>query len=200
MVFVLAALIGLLLGLLGGGGSILTVPVFVYVAGIDAKLAIAASLPVVGLTSLVGAAGHWRAGNVNLRVAAMFGVIAMAAAYIGARLSVLVTGAVQMALLAVVMIGAAASMLRSRPAPRCGDTASGDVGVASLPLRVLVPAAAGVGVLTGLVGVGGGFLVVPALVVLAGLPMKQSVGTSLVVITMNSAAGFIGHHGGAAIP
>ena len=85
----LAALIGLSLGLLGGGGSILTVPVFVYVLGIAAKPAIAMSLPVVGVTSLVGAALHWRLGNVRVRTAIPFGLLAMAGAFAGAKLSVL---------------------------------------------------------------------------------------------------------------
>jgi len=75
--YALAALVGLSLGLLGGGGSILTVPIFVYVLGYDAKLAIAMSLPVIGVTSLVGAASHWRAGNVNVRTAVTFGLVAM---------------------------------------------------------------------------------------------------------------------------
>src|SRR3954469_7266243 len=93
--YALAALIGLSLGLMGGGGSILTVPIFVYVLAYDPKLAIAMSLPVVGVTSFAGALGHWRAGNVRLEIAAMFGVVAMAGAYAGARLAVFLTGAVQ---------------------------------------------------------------------------------------------------------
>src|SRR3954470_23656267 len=99
--YALAALIGLSLGLMGGGGSILTVPIFVYVLRYDPKLAIAMSLPVVGVTSLVGSVGHWRAGNVNLRTAALFGVVTMIAAYVGARLAVFLTGAIQLSLLAV---------------------------------------------------------------------------------------------------
>jgi len=104
--YVLAALIGLSLGLMGGGGSILTVPIFVYVLGFDPKLAIAMSLPVVGATSLIGAASHWKAGNVQLKTAALFGVIAMAGAYAGARLSIFLSGSLQLALLAAVAIDA----------------------------------------------------------------------------------------------
>ena len=92
----LAALIGLSLGLLGGGGSILTVPIFVYVLGFDAKPAIAMTLLVVGTTSLVGAVGHWRAGHVNLRMALVFGLVAMAGAYAGARLATYLSGGVQL--------------------------------------------------------------------------------------------------------
>src|SRR5688572_25398970 len=113
LAFALAAVMGLLLGLLGGGGSILTVPIFVYVLGIGAKPAIAMSLPVVGATSLVGAAGHWREGTVAPRVALLFGVCAMAGAYAGARLSAYVPGAVQLLLLGAITLAAAASMLRT---------------------------------------------------------------------------------------
>ena len=187
----LAALIGLTLGLLGGGGSILTVPVFVYVLGIAPKPAIAMSLAVVGATSLVGAAAHWRAGNVNLRVAAVFGVVAMVGTFAGARLATLIDGHTQLALFAVVMLLAAAFMLRgtSAAAPTAG------VGASRRAALLVVPAAIAVGVLTGLVGIGGGFLIVPALVVLVRVPMKHAVGTSLVVIALNAASGFAGYLG-----
>ena len=188
----LATLIGLSLGLLGGGGSILTVPVLVYVLGYAAKPAIAMSLPVVGVTSLVSAALHWRLGNVRVRTALAFGVLAMVGAFAGARLAAFVSGAVQLALLAVVMLAAAVSMLRGRR----GDDARSDGGAHAPPrLALLAPIALGVGVLTGLVGIGGGFLVVPALVLLAHVPMRQAVGTSLLVIAMNSASGFAGYLG-----
>ena len=184
-----AALIGLSLGLLGGGGSILTVPVFVYVLGIAAKPAIAMSLPVVGVTSLISAALHWRLGNVRVRTAIPFGLLAMAGAFAGAKLSVVMSGTAQLALLAVVMLGAAVSMLRGGTRAIEGESTS------SPRLGLIAPVALGVGVLTGLVGIGGGFLVVPALVLLAGVPMKEAVGTSLLVIAMNSASGFVGYLG-----
>ena len=187
---VCAALIGLTLGLLGGGGSILTVPVLVYVLGFAAKPAIAMSLPVVGVTSLVGAALHWRLGNVRVGTALTFGLVAMVGAFAGARLAVFVSGTAQLALLAVVMLAAAGSMLRGRR----GD-ASGAVPVEPPRLALLLPVALGVGALTGLVGIGGGFLVVPALVLLARVPMRQAIGTSLLVIAMNSASGFAGYLG-----
>src|SRR5687767_11949082 len=108
----LAALVGVSLGILGGGGSILTVPIFVYVLGFEAKRAIAMSLPVVGATSLVGAFTHWRAGNVDLRSAFTFGVVAMAGAFAGARVAAFIPGRVQLVLLAVVMLAAATMMWR----------------------------------------------------------------------------------------
>jgi uncharacterized membrane protein YfcA len=192
--YLLAALVGLSLGLLGGGGSILTVPILVYVLGFGAKTAIAMSLPIVGTTSLAGALGHWYAGNVRLPTALRFGLVAMAGAFAGARLAAFLSGAVQLTILAVVMLAAAVSMLR-------GGIASGaapiETGRAPAPL---LATAAGVGVLTGLVGIGGGFLIVPAMVLLARVPMKQAVGTSLVVIAMNSAAGFAGYLGRVAVP
>ena len=197
--FALAALIGLSLGTMGGGGSILTVPIFVYVLGFDPKLAIAMSLPVVGTTSLVGAIGHWKAGNVKPKTAALFGVIAMVGAYVGARLAVFLTGALQLALLAIVMLAAAVSMLRSalRDSPRGDATAPPE---RPLSAGLLLPVAIAVGLLTGLVGIGGGFLVVPALVILARVPMKQAVGTSLLVIAMNSLSGFAGYLGRVPVP
>lgn len=185
----LAAVIGLTLGLLGGGGSILTVPVLVYVLGFGAKPAIAMSLPVVGITSLVGAALHWRLGNVRVGTALTFGVMAMVGAFAGAKLATFMSGTAQLALLAVVMLAAAASMLRG------GVRGTAAPEVARPRLTLLVAVALGVGVLTGLVGIGGGFLVVPALVLLARVPMTQAVGTSLLVIAMNAASGFAGYLG-----
>ena len=190
LAFALAALIGLSLGLLGGGGSILTVPVLVYVLGVAAKPAIAMSLPVVGITSLVGAAVHWRLGNVRVPTALTFGLVAMVGAFAGAKLAVFLSGAVQLALLAVVMLAAAGSMLRGMRGTRAEAETT-----APPRLALLVPIALAVGVLTGLVGIGGGFLVVPALVLLARVPMRQAVGTSLLVIALNSASGFAGYLG-----
>lgn len=187
----LAALIGLSLGLLGGGGSILTVPIFVYVVGFGAKEAIAMSLAVVGATSLLGAVGHWRGGNLNLRVALVFGAITMAGSYVGSRLSALFSGAAQLALFAVVMLVAAFFMFRGRGSVDAAERAAGD----RLPIGLIATPGVAVGVLTGLVGVGGGFLIVPALVLLGRVPMKEAVGTSLLVIAMNSAAGFAGYLG-----
>ena len=184
----LAFLIGIALGLLGGGGSILTVPVFTYVLGYPPKVAIAMTLPVVGVASIVGAASHWRAGRVRIGVALQLGVVAMLTAFGAARLSVFVPGRVQLVILGVVIVVAAASMLKP-PRLETGEA------VAPRPRWVVILAGALVGVLTGMTGVGGGFIIVPALVLLARLPMKDAIGTSLVVIVMNTAAGFLGYVG-----
>lgn len=182
----LAVFVGISLGLLGGGGSILTVPLLVYVAGMDAKEAIATSLFVVGVTSAVGAITHARAGRVRPKVAALFGVAAMAGAYGGGRLAHLVPGNILLIAFAVIMIAAAVAMLRGRR--DIGDESAGPLPVVKIVLQGAV-----VGMISGLVGAGGGFLLVPALALLGGLPMPAAVGTSLVVISMQSFAGLAGH-------
>jgi uncharacterized membrane protein YfcA len=192
----LGLLIGLALGVLGGGGSILTVPVFVYVLGYEAKPAIAMSLAVVGVTALVGAVGHWRIGNVHVRVALIFGGVAMVGTYLGARLSVYFSGAAQLVLFAVVMIAAAYFMLRgSVPGVRAAHREVHLERGERVPIVLVGLEGIAVGVLTGLVGVGGGFLIVPALVLLVRIPMKQAVGTSLAVIALKSVTGFVGYLG-----
>ena len=196
--YALAAFVGLSLGMMGGGGSILTVPIFVYVLHYDPKLAIAMSLPVIGITSLVGAIGHWKAGNVNVKTALAFGVIAMCGAFAGARVARLLSGSVQLTLLATVMLAAAITMYRSSLSGAAKSTP--DASPRAMPVALLIPVALTVGVLTGVVGIGGGFLVVPALVLLARVPMKQAVGTSLLVIAMNSASGFVGYLGHVDVP
>ena len=156
--------IGLMLGLLGGGGSILTVPIFVYVLGFGAKESIAMSLAVVGATSLVGAAGHWRLGHVRIQVALVFGVIAMLGTYIGTRLATRLTGAEQLAIFALAIVVAAGVML-SRRRTDVAHMPTGSPGPSSSSFALIAAQALIVGLLTGLVGIGGGFLIVPALVV-----------------------------------
>jgi uncharacterized protein len=197
----LAALVGISLGMTGGGGSILTVPIFVYVLGYDPKTAIAMSLPVIGITSLVGARAQWRAGQVDVKTAILFGVVAIVGAFLGARAAVFVDGAVQLILLAVVMLAAAVMMFRSgRAASQHGPSGRAEPSAQSPALTRLIPIALAVGLLTGLVGIGGGFLVVPALVLLTNAPMKQAIGTSLLVIAMNAASGFAGYVGQVSLP
>ncbi len=191
---VLAILVGLSLGLMGGGGSILTVPIFVYVLGFETKQSIAMSLAVVGVVSLFRAWSHWRAGNVNLRIAGVFGVVAMAATFAGAKLSAFMSGTVQLLIFAVVMLAAAYFMFRGKR-PGEARMAEGGEAPGRVRLGLIAMQAVAVGVLSGIVGVGGGFLIVPALVLLGKVPMKQAVGTSLLIISMNSVAGFAGYFG-----
>ena len=186
--------IGLMLGLLGGGGSILTVPIFVYVLGFGAKESIAMSLAVVGATSLVGAAGHWRLGHVKIQVALVFGVIAMLGTYIGTRVATRLTGAEQLAIFAVAIFVAAGVMLTRRRTDVAHTPEAQSPGPSSSSFALIAAQALIVGLLTGLVGIGGGFLIVPALV-WSGLAMRQATGTSLMAIAMNCAVGFFGYFG-----
>lgn len=188
---ILSAGIGLSLGLVGGGGSIVTVPVLVYVLGVEAREAIGMSLAVVGATSLVGSWLHLRKGNVDLKTGGLFGASGVFGALAGARLTYLVTPSTLMLLFATLMFVIAGAMLLK---------GAGGAGLEAREVQSAkaVGAGFGVGVLTGFLGVGGGFLVVPALVFFGGLTMKDAIGTSLVVIAINCAAGLVGHlnHGG----
>lgn len=187
LTIVLAVFVGVSLGMLGGGGSILTVPLLAYVAGMEPKQAIATSLLVVGVTSALGAITHGRAGRVHWRVAVIFGMAAMAGAYGGGRLARFVPATILMVTFAVIMVAAAIAMLRGR-----NNTTEADAD-GRLPFLKVAMLGIGVGTLSGLVGAGGGFLLVPALALLAGLAMPAAVGTSLVVIAMQSFAGLAGH-------
>ena len=180
-----ALAIGLSLGLLGSGGSIITVPILVYLIGESPKVAIASSLAIVGIIALAGALSYARRRLVDWRFVVYFGVPGMAATSAGAWVSKFFSGAVQLIVFAVIMALAALTMLR--PARSAADAS---------PQRHIVWLLAvgmGVGLVTGFVGVGGGFLFVPALVILGGMSMHRAVGTSLAVIAMNSASGFAGH-------
>jgi uncharacterized membrane protein YfcA len=179
-----AALIGLSLGLLGSGGSILTVPVLVYLVGEPEKLAIAESLAIVGGISLIGAIPYALKRQIAWRSVLWFGIPGVVGTFLGAALSVFLSGVVQLLLFAVVMLLAAVMMFRpSNPQPE------GQSAHTRSPLKIGAEGL-GVGVLTGLVGVGGGFLIIPALVLLGGLPMSLAVGTSLLIIAAKSFAGF----------
>lgn len=193
LVIALAFLIGVVPGLLGGGGAILTVPILVYGLGMEPKQAIAMSLAIVGISSAVGAVAHWRAGHVHLTTALAFGALTMAAAFAGARLAVHIPGSLQLVIFATVMIGAAVSMAAPRRASQ--ETEARTRGRRGRTVATLVLAAIAVGLLTGLVGVGGGFLIVPALVLLLEMPMRDAIGTSLATIVLNAAAAFMGYLG-----
>lgn len=185
----LGYIIGLTLGLLGGGGSILTVPALVYLVGQTPQVAVTASLMIVGTNSAVGAMFHRSQGNLNWRIALIFGGTGMVTAYFAAGLSKLFPPDVLLVMFALLMLSVAALMIL-RP-----NTADQLDRQAERKWWVVIVAGAVVGVLTGLLGVGGGFLIVPALVMLVGLPMQQAVGTSLIIIAMNSLAGLLGHLG-----
>ncbi|WP_329310064.1 sulfite exporter TauE/SafE family protein [Streptomyces sp. NBC_01262] len=179
-------LIGVSLGILGGGGSILTVPILVYLAGLEAKQAIATSLFVVGVTSAAGVVSHARAGRVRWRTGLLFGLAGMTGAYGGGRLAEFIPGNVLLIAFGVMMVVTAVAMIRGRKqAPK---KVHHELPVAHVLLDGIV-----VGLVTGLVGAGGGFLVVPALALLGGLPMGVAVGTSLLVISMKSFAGLAGY-------
>lgn len=183
---VLAVFIGVSLGLLGGGGSILAVPLLVYVVGMDAKEAIATSLLVVGATSAVALIPHARAGRVRWRTGLVFGAAGMVGAYAGGRVAEFIPGTVLLVAFALMMLATAVAMIRGRRAPSTPAHTELPVG------RVLLDGVV-VGLVTGLVGAGGGFLIVPALVLLGGMPMSAAVGTSLLVIAMKSFAGLAGY-------
>jgi uncharacterized membrane protein YfcA len=184
----LATLIGVTLGLFGGGGSILTVPLLVYVFGLPPKEAIASSLLVVGVASISGAVQHWRKGNVQPRRALVFGAAGMIGAHLGGRASAFLDGGLLLLLFAAMMLFTATAMWRGR---RDTGGEATDEAFRS-PVKLALQGFA-VGSFTGLVGAGGGFLIVPALALWAGLSMPSAVGTSLLVIVLNCAAAALGY-------
>jgi len=188
-----AALIGLSLGLLGSGGSILTVPVLVYLVGEPEKIAIAESLGIVAAIAAAGALPYARQRTIDWRSVLFFGLPGIVGTYGGAWLSRFVSGPVQLALFAVVMLLAAVLMYRrGQPALPTVHATAGSLGPARPHAAwKIVLEGLSVGILTGLVGVGGGFLIVPALVLLGGLDMRRAVGTSLVIIALKSTAGYL---------
>ncbi len=190
IILILGALIGLALGALGGGGSILTVPILVYLLHMETHIAVAASLVIVGINSPIGIVLHYRAGHVRLKDSLLFGVYGLVASYIGARISSFLPGPILLVLFGLLMLVIAMAMLRPRE--------QGPLAHQSWWMTLL--GGMGVGFLTGFLGVGGGFLIVPALVLFLGMSMPDAVGSSLLVITLNSAAGVLGHLTGGQMP
>ncbi len=181
-----ALLVGLSLGLMGSGGSILTVPILIYIAGEQEKAAIAESLGIVGFISMVGSIPYALKLQVNWRNVVLFGIPGMVGTYGGAYIAGFVSGTFQLILFAAVMILAAILMLRKRKPSESENSSESK----QQSWWVIALEGVFVGVLTGLVGVGGGFLIVPALVLLGGLSMHVAVGTSLVIIALKSFSGF----------
>lgn len=202
--YISSLVIGISLGLIGGGGSILTVPVLVYLFGVQPVVATAYSLFIVGSTSLVGSIPKYKAGEINIKTAIIFGIPSIAAVYatrafivpaipsnvLSIGSFVLTKSLLMMILFAILMVFASVSMIRDKRKP-----AEQEADQQKFNYPVIIIEGAVVGMLTGLVGAGGGFLIIPALVLLSKLPMKQAVGTSLLIIAAKSLIGFTGDIG-----
>ncbi len=196
-ILIAGLLTGLLLGIFGSGGSIITTPALLYLLDVEPKSAIAMSLGIVAVTATITALQHWRWGNVNLKITAVFGAFGVIGTYGGALLGVITPVVIQLTIFALVMYAAAYKMLKpkhkSAGADVVTDTSENDSG--KLDYTHIAIHGIAVGILTGVVGVGGGFLIVPALVLLSGLSMKHAVGTSLSIVALKSFAGFAGYAG-----
>ncbi len=193
-----AIAIGLSLGLIGGGGSILAVPILRYIMGVAAREAIAMSLFIVGCVSVIGIIPHWQQGNVNLPVAISFIPPAMVGAFLGAKITELpfITDTIQLVAFGIVMLLASIFMIKKsskKQEQEIKKIAKNTNKFTKIFLTIVQ--GFGVGILTGFVGVGGGFLIIPALVLIGGIPMKEAVGTSLLIIATNSASAFLGYLG-----
>ena len=203
--YIAAALIGISLGLIGGGGSILTVPVLVYIFHIQPKLATSYSLFIVGSTSLVGAINNYIKGWVDVKTALLFGTSSITTVFLTRKFIVhaipesiftvgnftITASLLTMVLFALLMLLASWSMIRNKN----NKLAEMDNRNKVNNLPKLLSYGIGVGLVTGLLGAGGGFLIIPTLVLLIGLPMKEAIGTSLMIIAMNSLLGFTGDIG-----
>lgn len=201
--YIASLVIGISLGLIGGGGSILTVPVLHYLFGVNIVLSTAYSLFIVGATSLVGSYPKYKNGEVNFKTALIFGIPSIAAVFATRAFIVpaipahiftigdfeVTKSLLMMILFAVLMVVASVSMIRSKKEKK------EEAGEQQFNYPVILLEGAVVGVLTGLVGAGGGFLIIPALVILSKLPMKQAIGTSLLIIAAKSLIGFTGDLG-----
>ncbi|HSC36892.1 MAG TPA: sulfite exporter TauE/SafE family protein [Chitinophagaceae bacterium] len=202
--YIASALVGVSLGLIGGGGSILTLPVLVYLFNVNPGLATSYSLFVVGSTSLAGAWNNYRKGMVSIRTALLFGAASIATVIltrkfilplIPEKIAQVKTFAVTkplliMILFAILMLAASFSMITGKKKDRAEAPLPGKIH-----LPVLILNGMGIGIVTGLLGAGGGFLLIPALVLLVKLPMKKAIGTSLLIIALNSLIGFAGDLG-----
>jgi uncharacterized membrane protein YfcA len=200
--YIAALFIGISLGLIGGGGSILTVPVLVYLFGVSPVLATSYSLFVVGSTSLIGSFNSWRKGLVDFKMALLFGITSIITVFITRRIIIptipedihvksvtLHFSILTMVLFAVLMLLASISMIRNKPVEATEEK------INKTNFARLIIYGLSIGLVTGFLGAGGGFLLIPALVLLLHLPMKKAIGTSLFIIALNSLSGFIGDAG-----
>lgn len=203
--YIASLVIGISLGIIGGGGSILTVPVLVYLFRVQPVIATAYSLFIVGSTSFIGSFPKYKVGEINLKTAIIFGIPSIVAVYATRAFIVpaipdeiftignleVTKSLLMMLLFAVLMVAASISMIRNKNKRPAEDKA----GKQKFNYPLILVEGTVVGVLTGLVGAGGGFLIIPALVLLSKLPMKQAVGTSLIIIAVKSLVGFTGDLG-----
>ena len=199
-----AGLIGISLGMIGGGGSILTVPVLVYLFKIEPTLATSYSLFIVGSTSLVGAISKYRENNVQVKTSLLFGMSSITTVFVTRKFIIplipiiiihtskwqVSQSLVTMVLFAILMLLASVSMIRSQ-----SRQLNNEIQNQRYKIPVLLMYGIGIGMVTGLLGAGGGFLLIPVLVILVGLPMKKAIGTSLLIIALNSTIGFTGDLG-----
>jgi uncharacterized membrane protein YfcA len=188
----LALVVGLTLGLLGGGGAVLTVPILVYVVGVSAKAAVPLSLVVVGISAAVGAAGHWRAGRLVVTDGLQFALFAMVGAFMGAKVGLLLPERVQLGLFGAVVLLAALAMWRSADHPPTPQPARSP--------RLVAAFGVGVGLLAGVIGIGGGFLFVPVLVSLLQYSLPRATAVSMMVIALISASALLSYGGSIDIP
>lgn len=197
LVILAGAATGIVLGLFGSGGSIIAMPALMYLLGVEAKSAIAMSLGIVAVTATITAVDHWRHRNVDVRVAIVFGLFGVIGTFAGAKVGVLTPVVVQLVLFSLVMYAAAWKMLKPVFMPQLAMPGGLPPPERNVEVRMGHIAAHGIGVgmLTGVVGVGGGFLIVPALALLSGLRMKLAIGTSLAIVAAKSYAGFFGYLG-----
>lgn len=183
---------GFLLGLFGSGGTLIAMPILHFILHVPSKSAVAMGLGIIAISASVAAFDYWRRDVIDLRVAALFGAFGVMGAYIGARIGATIPASVHLLLFATIMFYAALRILTQKTAvvtPHPHSEHWVYIGAYGI----------GIGAFAGLVGVGGGFLVVPALIILWGLPIQRAVGTSLVAVAVNSYAGFIGYAGTVAV-
>ena len=206
--FAMAALVGISLGLIGGGGSILTVPILVYLLGVSPVLATSYSLFIVGSTSMVGALNSYRKGLVQIKTALLFGASSISTVFLTRKFFlpaipkqiisinhfVLTENTLMMVLFACLMLAASIAMLKNGNVKEASPV-EGKITSKKIHLPKLLLYGIAIGLATGLLGAGGGFLLIPSLVLLVGLPMKEAVGTSLLIIALNSLIGFTGDLG-----